>query len=179
MRCPYTYTAWRAYADSLKSSDATINDWCGYLGELIKHQADGRLVSWNFAQEALDEMEKKGMGKEALADETVRVFKALQQPSVKIAEEMNFEKVAVERSLKRFKGCVALEDKVLDAAVVANAGSKNYLPQIFAYAIKRFEKDRQRLGAFWAKAATAMGAKVSNEAKDVGRIDWRKLFSIF
>ena len=61
MRCPYNYMAWRAYANSLKTANASIDEWRAYLGELVKLQPEGRLLTWNFAHEALDVMQKKGM----------------------------------------------------------------------------------------------------------------------
>ncbi|MBR3957604.1 MAG: hypothetical protein IKJ89_07125, partial [Kiritimatiellae bacterium] len=38
MRCPYNYTAWRAYTDSLKKKGADIDGWRKYLGELFATQ---------------------------------------------------------------------------------------------------------------------------------------------
>ena len=182
MRCPYNWPAWRAYTDELKASDASVEDWRRYLGELIELQPEGRLVSWNFAHEALDAMAAKGMKKSALAQETARVFTGLLQPKSKIAEEMNFEKDALGCALKRFRGFKALEDDVLAAALAANKDSQSYLPQIFSCAIKRFAKDKKRLGPFFAKAGEVLGDSrdetAEDERKEGGKINWRRLCSV-
>ena len=182
MRCPYNWPAWRAYTDELKAPDASVEEWRRYLGEIVELQPEGRLVSWDFAHEALDALAAKGMKKNALAQETVRVFAGLPQPKSKIAEEMNFEKDALGRAMKRFRGFRALEDEVLDAALVANKECASYLPQVFAYAIKRFAKDKKRLGAFFAKAGEVLGGSGDETAgekhKEGGEANWRRLCSV-
>ena len=182
MRCPYNWTAWRAYADGFKAADATIEDLRRYLGELVALQPEGRLVTWDFAHEALDAMAAKGMKKKDLADETARVFAAIPQPKGKISEEMNFEKDALERAVKRFNGFPSLEDEVLAAALAANKDSAAYLPQIFGYAIRRFAKDKKRLGDFFAKATNVLDGKRDGEApdgrRDGGKINWRRLCTV-
>lgn len=179
-RCPYNWTAYRAYADSLKASGASIEDWRSYLEELLALMPEGRLAAWDFANEALEAMAAKGMKKAALAKETARVFAALPQPKSKIAEEMNFEKDALERALKRFKGFPALEDEVLFAALAANKESPGYLPQIFAYAIRRLSNDRGRLKGFFAKAANVLDERRETQEGqgEGGKINWRRLCTI-
>jgi len=178
MRCPYNYTAWRAYTDGLKKSGASVEDWQRYLADLVRLAPNGRLVSWNFAHEALDELAKrKDVDKKLLAKETARVFLGLPQPKAYIAEEMNFEWEALERSLKRFKGVSNLEDGVLVAALSANMDSGSYLPQTFSYAIKRFGNDKERLGRFFGKVARFMDSDVAG-ATSADKIDWRRLCSV-
>jgi len=116
MRCPYNWTAWRAYTDWLKAAGGTIDEWRRYLDEVMKLQPDGRLVTWDFAQEALDAMAAQGMGKRGLAEETKRFFAGLPKPKAKIAEEMDFERAALGRALKRLKGEPGLEEEVKKAA---------------------------------------------------------------
>ena len=178
MRCPYNWPAWRAYADGFKEKGATIQDLRRYLGELVARQSEGRLVTWDFAHEALDLMAKKGMSKGELADETARVFMAISQPKSKISEEMNFEKDALERALKRFGGDRELENRVLAAALAANKDGGRCLPQIFGFAIRRFAKDPDRLKGFFAAAAAALGDDDGDGAKDSGQINWRRLCGI-
>ena len=181
MRCPYNWPAWRAYTDSLKSKNASIDEWRTYIGDLIKFMPDGRLSTWDFADEALGELAKKGMKKTPLANEAVRLFKGLPQPKSKIAEEMDFAKDALGRILKRFKGYSKCEDRILAAAVAANADTKDYLPQIFGYAIGRFEKNKKRLGEFFKLAARELAPNagtLQNDGKDDGSINWRLLSSI-
>ena len=170
MRCPYNYPAWRAYAGSLKSADTSIDGWRTYLGELVRLQPEGRLVTWDFAHEALDAMQKKGMDDAELAKETAKVFRALPQPKSHIAEEMDFRKDALDRALERFKGSPELEEKLLAVAIEANKGSPAFMPQIFGFAIERFGKDKDRLGRFFAAAAGA-----GETGKSV--LDWRRLFA--
>ena len=171
MRCPYNYPAWRAYAGSLKSADTSIDRWRTYLGELVRLQPEGRLVTWDFAHEALDAMQKKGMDDAELAKETAKVFRALPQPKSHIAEEMDFRKDALDRALERFKGSPELEEKLLAVAMEANKGSPAFMPQIFGFAIERFGKDKDRLGRFFAAAAGA-----GETGKSV--FDWRRLFAM-
>ena len=176
MRCPYNLSAWRAYTDGLKKSGASVEDWQRYLAELVRLAPNGRLVSWNFAHEALDELAKrKNIDKKLLAKETARVFLGLPQPKAYIAEEMNFEKEALERSLKRIRGIPNLEDGVLAAALSANMDSGSYLPQTFGYAIRRFGDDKERLGRFFGKVARFMDG---DGASSAGKIDWRRLCSV-
>ena len=182
IRCPYNISAWRAYTESLKKSDATIDDWRRYLADLVRLAPDGRLVSWNFSHEALDAMAtKKEVDRKGLAKETARVFFGLPQPKGYIAEEMNFEKDALELALKRFKGFPTLEDGVLAAALIANMDSGNYLPQTFGYAIRQFGKDKERLGRFFGKVMRFLdgnGGTRSTGTPFAGKIDWRRLCSV-
>ncbi len=178
MRCPYNLSAWRAYTDGMKKSGASVEDWQRYLAELVRLAPNGRLVSWDFAHEALDELAKrKNIDKKLLAKETARVFLGLPQPKAYIAEEMNFEKEALARSLKRFSGIPNLEDGVLAAALSANMDSGSYLPQTFSYAIRRFGDDKERLGRFFGKVARFMSGAHS-DASSAGKIDWRRLCSV-
>ncbi|MCR5414262.1 MAG: hypothetical protein K6F50_05990, partial [Kiritimatiellae bacterium] len=145
MRCPCNLTAWRAYTESLKASNASSRDWKQYLKDLVKLAPEGRQATWDFAHEAMDAMAAKGMKKTPLAKEASRLFAGLPQPKSRIAEEMDFAKFALDRELARFRRFPKLHDEVLAAALAANKDSANYLPQIFAYAIKRFGKDKARL----------------------------------
>ncbi len=179
MRCPYNYTAWCAYADSLKAANASIDEWRKYLGELVRLQPEGRLVTWNFAHEALDAMQKAGMDDVALAKETARVFLALPQPKQQIGEEMDFRKDALNRSLSRFKGKAELENKLLAVALEANKGSHGYMPQIFSFAMERFGKDKERLGRLFAIAASfgsKNGERVTGNGE--GGFNWRQIFAL-
>ncbi len=189
MRCPYNYTAWRAYADSLKAANVSIDEWRKYLGELVKLQPEGRLVTWNFSHEALDAMQKKGMDKTTLAKETAKVFLALPQPKSHIAEEMNFRKDALAHALGRFKGHPVLEDKILAVALEANKGSPGYLPQIFGYALDHFGKDKDRLEWLFSYAAsfgnkngepTSAKATAGKQGTGNGKrgFNWRQLFTM-
>ena len=177
MRCPYNYMAWRAYANSLKTADASIDEWQVYLGELVRLQPDGRLITWNFAHEALDTMQKKGMDKTSLAKEMAKVFLALPQPKKYINEEMNFRWDALERSLGRFKGHPVLEEKLLAVALDANKGSPGYMPQVFGFALERFGKDKDRLERFFDIAAS-----LGNGERGMGNgersFNWRQLSSM-
>ena len=186
MRCPYNYTAWRAYADSFKAANASIDEWRSYLGELVRLQPEGRLVTWNFAHEALDAMLKNEMDKTALAKETAKVFLALPQPKSHVAEEMNFRNDAIARALGRFKGHPVLEDKILAVALEANKGSPSYLPQIFGYALEHFGKDKDRLERLFTYAAS-FGNKngergTGNGERGTGNgergFNWRQLFAM-
>ena len=178
MRCPYNYTAWRAYADSVKAANASIDEWRSYLGELVRLQPEGRLATWNFAHEALDAMQKKGMDKTALAKETAKVFLALPRPKSHIAEEMNFRKDALAHALGRFKGHPVLEDKILAVALEANKGNPSYLPQIFGYALDHFGKDKDRLERLFSYAAS-FGNRNGERGTVNGKrgFDWRQLFA--
>jgi len=179
MRCPYNWPAWRAYANGFKDVGATVEDLRRYLGELVTLQPEGRLVTWDFVHEALDLMEKKGMPKSELADEAARVFMALPQPESRMSEEMNFEKDALERTMKRFRGDKELEDRVLAAALAANKDGNSYLPQIFGFAIRRFSKDANRLKGFFAAAAAALGDGGDGDGtKDGDKINWRRLCGV-
>jgi len=177
MRCPYNWSAWRAYTNGFKEDGATIEDLRRYIGELVALQPEGRLVTWDFANEALDLMKKKGMAGGELADETARVFTALPQPKSRISEEMNFERNALERAVKRFDGNRELEDRVLASALAANKDSGSYLLQIFSFAIRRFAKDADRLKCFFATAAAVLGDG-GDGAKDGVKINWRRLCGI-
>jgi hypothetical protein len=179
MRCPYNYTAWRAYADSLKTANAAIDEWRTYLGELLKLQPEGRLVAWDFAHEALDAMQKKGIDNTELAKETAKVFLALPQPKKYINEEMNFRCDALVRALGRFKGYPVLEDKILAVALKANADSPGYLPQIFGCALERFGKDKERLERLFSIAASFGGKNGEGvTGNGEGGFNWRQLFAM-
>ena len=179
MRCPYNYTAWRAYADSLKTANAAIDEWRTYLGELLKLQPEGRLVAWDFAHEALDAMQKKGIDNTELAKETAKVFLALPQPKKYINEEMNFRYDALVRALGRFKGYPVLEDKILAVALKANADSPGYLPQIFGCALERFGKDKERLERLFSIAASFGGKNGEGvTGNGEGGFNWRQLFAM-
>ncbi len=181
MRCPYNYTAWRAYTDSLKAKDASVDEWRTYMGELLKLQKDGRLVTWDFAHEALDAMQKKGLKADELAKETAKVFRALPQPKKFIAEEMNYNSDALERALKRFNGDAVIEDNLLAVALEANKGRDVYTGQIFGCAMERFGKDKSRLERFFA-TATSLGKRDDGIGKgEDGRakstFNWRRIFA--
>jgi len=175
MRCPYNYPAWRAYTDSLKEKGADVDAWRNYLGELFACAPDGRLVSWDFAWEAIEAMAAKGLNETSLAEETARVFKSLPQPKSKIAEEMNYRRDALERFLKRFKKNDERTMKLLSVALDANSESQSYLPQIFAYALGRWSKDKAKLGEF-LKLATASAGHDGESPAD--GLDWRMIFAI-
>ncbi len=175
MRCPYNYTAWRAYADGFRNGGASIAQWQRYLAELLELQPEGRQVTWDFAHEALDAMAKKGMAKNELAKETAKVFMALPQPKVRVAEEMNFRKKALMRALRHFKDHPELEDKLLGVAFEANKESPAYLPQIFGHVLARLGKDKERLGRFFSVIAS-IGR--SAEADAPGTVDWRRIFTM-
>ena len=181
MRCPYNYTAWRAYTDSLKAKDASVDEWRTYMGELLKLQKDGRLVTWDFAHEALDAMQKKGLKADELAKETAKVFLALPQPQKSVAEEMNYKGDALDRFLNRFKGDAAIEDKLFAVALEANKGRDVYTGQIFGCAMERFGKDEGRLERFFA-AATSLGKMEEENGKreeERGKrvFNWRRIFA--
>ncbi len=182
MRCPYNWPAWRAYTDELKARGASVADWRRYLRELLELQPEGRLVTWNFAFEALDAMAAKKLKKNDLAEEAARVFAALPQPKSKIGEEMNFERDVLERAMKMFRGFRAPREKILAAALAANRESPSYLPQTFAYAVGRFAKDRNALESFFGTAAKVLGewrdGESSGEKKESGRVNWRRLCSV-
>ena len=175
MRCPYNYTAWRAYTDSLKEKGADIAEWRTYLGELLATQPDGRLVSWDFAWVAIEAMAAKGMDKKSLAKETARVFKYLPQPKAWIAEEMNYRRDALGRFLKRFRADDELVMKILSVALDANRDGSNYLAQIFAYALGRWSKDKEKFGRFLAIASSYAGSG-GETAK--GDFNWRMISAI-
>ena len=175
MRCPYNHPAWRAYTDSLKKKGADADAWRKYLDELFATQPDGRLVSWDFAWEAIEAMAAKGMDETSLAKETARVFKSLPQPKSKIAEEMNYRRDALERFLKRFKKNDDLMMKILSVALDANRDGSNYLAQIFAYALERWSKDKEKFGRFIAIASAYVGSG-GETAK--GAFNWRMISTI-
>ena len=175
MRCPYNYTAWRAYTDSLKEKRAGIDEWRKYLGELLATQPDGRLVSWDFAWVAIEAMAAKGMDEKSLAKETARVFKNLPQPKAHIAEEMNYRRDALDRFLKRFRADDELVMKILSVALDANRDGSNYLAQIFAYALGRWSKDKEKFGRFLAIASNYAGSG-GETAK--GAFNWRMISTI-
>lgn len=175
MRCPYNYTAWRAYTDSLKEKRAGIDEWRKYLGELFATQPDGRLVSWDFAWVAIEAMAAKGMDEKSLAKETARVFKNLPQPKTRIAEEMNYRRDALGRFLKRFAKNDELTMKILSVALDANRDGSAYLAQIFAYALGRWSKDKEKFGRFIAIASAYAGSG-GETAK--GAFNWRMVSTI-
>jgi hypothetical protein len=174
MRCPYNYTAWRAYTDSLKEKGADIDEWRKYLDELFATQPDGRLVSWDFAWEAIEAMAAKGLDETSLAKETARVFMSLPQPKTAIAEEMNYRRSALERFLKRFRKNDELTMKILSVAIDANKEGSDYIAQMFAYALGRWSKDKAKIGRFFALAS----AKAGNGEDAAGKLDWRAISSI-
>ena len=175
MRCPYNYTAWRAYTDSLKEKGAGIDEWRKYLGELFATQPDGRLVSWDFAWVAIEAMAAKGMDEKSLAKETARVFKNLPQPKTRIAEEMNYRRDALDRFLRRFQADDDLMMKILSVALDANRDGSNYLAQIFAYALGRWSKDKEKFGRFIAIASAYAG---SGGEMAKGTFNWRMISTI-
>ena len=174
MRCPYNYTAWRAYTDSLKEKGADIDAWRKYLNELFATQPDGRLVSWDFAWDAIEAMATKGLDETSLAKETTRVFMSLPQPKTRIAEEMNYRRDALARFLKRFKKNDELTMKILSVAIDANKEGSDYIAQMFAYALGRWSKDKAKIGRFFALAS----AKAGNGGDAAGKLDWRAISSI-
>jgi len=175
MRCPYNYTAWRAYTDSLEEKGAGIDEWRKYLGELFATQPDGRLVSWDFAWVAIEAMAAKGMDEKSLAKETARVFKYLPQPKVWIAEEMNYRRDALGRFLRRFQADDELSMKILSVALDANRDGSNYLAQIFAYALERWSKDKEKFGRFLGLASAYAG---TGEETAKGTFNWRMISKI-
>ena len=175
MRCPYNYTAWRAYTDSLEEKGAGIDEWRKYLGELFATQPDGRLVSWDFAWEAIEAMAAKGMDEKSLAKETARVFMKLPQPKTHIAEEMNYRRDALDRFLRRFQADDDLMMKILSVALDANRDGSNYLAQIFAYALGRWSKDKEKFGRFIAIASAYAG---SGGEMAKGTFNWRMISTI-
>ena len=172
-RCPYNYTAWRAYTDSLLKGGAGPDEWRKYLGELLAGAPDGRTVSWDFAWEAIEAMARSGMDLPSLAKETVRVFKGLPQPKAGVAEEMNYSRDALGRFLKRFSKNDRLTMEILAAALDANRESPRYLPQIFGYALGRWSKDKAKLGRFLGLAFSRAGS-----GADAGKMDWRRLSTL-
>ena len=175
MRCPYNYTAWRAYTDSLEEKGAGIDEWRKYLGELFATQPDGRLVSWDFAWVAIEAMAAKGMDEKSLAKETARVFKNLPQPKAHIAEEMNYRRDVLDRFLRRFQADDDLMMKILSVALDANRDGSNYPAQIFAYALGRWSKDKEKFGRFLAIASSYAG---SGEETAKGTFNWRMISKI-
>ena len=175
MRCPYNYTAWRAYTDSLEEKGAGIDEWRKYLGELFATQPDGRLVSWDFAWEAIEAMAAKGMDEKSLAKETARVFMKLPQPKTHIAEEMNYRRDALDRFLRRFQADDDLVMKILSVALDANRDGSNYLAQIFAYALERWSKDKEKFGRFLGLASAYAG---TGEETAKGTFNWRMISKI-
>ena len=172
LRCPYNYTAWRAYANSLKAAGANAETWHAYLGELLAGAPAGRLVSWDFAWEAVEAMAAGGMDAASLAKETARVFKGLAEPKEWIAEEMNYNKAALDRFLRRFAKNDELTMKILAVALEANKDGSRYLPQIFGYALRRWSNDKEKLGRFfdlWAQYAGRGGG---------GETNWRRLSTL-
>lgn len=170
--CPYNYPAWRDYTDSLKSGNASVEDWMKYLRELLEGAPEGRLVSWDFANEAIAAMAAKGASKNTLAKETARVFKGLSQPKSWIAEEMNYGRDAIGRFLKRFRKNDELSMKIMAVALEANDDSSKYLPQIFGYAFKRWSNDKAKLARFFDIAAKYAGGN------DSDKMNWRRLSSL-
>ena len=175
MRYPYNYTAWRAYTDSLKEKGADIDEWRKYLDELFATQPDGRQVSWDFAWEAIEAMAAKGMDENSLGKETARVFKNLPQPKARIAEEMNYRRDALGRFLKRFQKNDEIVMKILAVALDANKDGSTYMAQIFAYALGRWSKDKEKFGRFLAIASTYSGSDTDAEK---GTFNWRMISTI-
>ena len=175
MRCPYNYTAWSAYTDSLKEKGAGIDEWRKYLDELFATQPDGRLVSWDFAWTAIEAMAAKGMDEKSLAKETARVFKNLPQPKARIAEEMNYRRDALGRFLKRFQKNDEIVMKILAVALDANKDGSTYMAQIFAYALGRWSKDKEKFGKFLAIASAYSGSDTDAEK---GTFNWRMISTI-
>ena len=172
LHCPHNYPAWRDYTDHLKSSGASVEDWSRYLGELLKGAPDGRLVTWDFANEAIEAMAAKGANKNRLAKETARVFRGLPQPKAWIAEEMNYSRHAIGRFLKRFGYNDELSMKIIAVALEANDDSSSYLPQIFGYALGRWSKNKSKLKRFFDIAAKYAGGS------DNGKMNWRRLSTL-
>ncbi len=175
MRCPYNYTAWRAYTDFLKEKGSGIDEWRKYLDELFATQPDGRLVSWDFAWTAIEAMAAKGMDEKSLAKETARVFKNLPQPKSRIAEEMNYRRDALGRFLKRFQKNDELLMKILAVALDANKDASTYTAQIFAYALGRWSKDKEKFGKFLAIASAYSGSSADAEN---GGFNWRMISTL-
>ena len=174
MYCPYNWTAWRAWTDSLKARNASAEEWREYIGKLVELAPEWRLPAWDFAWEAVQALEERNVGADALAREVVRVFRGLPQPKRPIAEEMDYRKHALKRFLRPFRGNARLTMEILAAALDANKESPRYFPAIFGYAMERWAKDGRNLDAFFAMAAERIG---SGGAKG-GRIDWRRLCSM-
>jgi hypothetical protein len=172
MRCPYNWTAWRAYTDSLVRDGASIDDWRRYLDELLKLAPEGRLASWDFAYEAVCALQKAGLNEKGLAEEVGKVFGALVSPKTKISEEMDFYKYGLERFLGLFKKSDEIQERILATALKANGESASYFPQILDYAIQRFGKDNKRL----TRLVSASVSSAEGSDSD-GGIDWRRLFS--
>ncbi len=168
LHCPYNYPAWRAYADMLKAKGASVDAWSKYLGELVDGTPDGRLVSWDLANEAIGEMAAKGADVKTIARETARVFKGLPQPKAWIAEEMNYKRDAIKRFIGRLGKNDELAMKVIAIALEANKDSAKYMPQIFGYALERWSKDKAKLGRFFEIAAKYAGGTD-------GKMNWRRL----
>jgi hypothetical protein len=168
-RCPYNYPAWRAWTDQLKARKEPPEVWRAYLQELLDTQPEGRLVTWDFAWEALQAMAAGGMDKKSLAEETGRVFLKLPQPKVWIAEEMNFNGDALSRFLRRFRGDDELTMKILAVALKANGTSPDYLPLILNYALSRYANDKEKQKRIFALASSFSGD---------GKVDWRLVFSL-
>jgi hypothetical protein len=169
--CPYNFPAWNKYTEYLQSSNADADVWKRYLKDLVRTQPEGRLVTWDFANTAFDELAAKGLDKEELAGLTAKVFQALPEPKSKIAEEMNFRRAALDKSLKRFRSRKDLQLKILSAAFAANIDSPRYLPHVFACAMDKFRKDTGMLENFFAAAGLSEGGTS-------GRIDWRRIFNL-
>lgn len=172
MRCPYNWTAWRAYTDSLIRDGASIDDWRRYLDELLKLAPEGRLASWDFAYEAVCALQKAGLNEKGLAEEVEKVFVALVSPKTKISEEMDFYKDGLERFLGLFKKSNEIQERILATALKANGESASYFPQILDYAVQRFGNDNKRLTRLISASVSLAEGSDSD-----GGIDWRRLFS--
>lgn len=172
LRCPYNWTAWRAYTDSLITGNAPVKDWQSYLGELLKVAPEGRQASWDFAYEAIAALEKAGVDKDVLAKEVEKVFATLVQPKTKISEEMDYNKHAISRFLKKFNDSIEIEENLTAVALKANSDSASYLPHILDYAIKRFGDQRERLSHL---LTISVSSGDDGESKD--GINWRNLYS--
>ena len=168
-RCPYSYSAWRDWTDGLKAKDASPEEWRGYLDELLDKCPDGRLVTWDFAWEAIEAMAGKGMDEKSLAKATAKVFKSLPQPKRWIAEEMNYEKDAIHRFLGRFDKNDALILRILAIALSVNGENHDYLTRIFSYALGRWSKDAKKMHEF---------LRISSAISGSGKMDWRRISTL-
>ena len=171
LRCPYNIPAWSAYTENLKKRRVGKNEWIRYLDRLLAGAPEGRLVTWDFVQTAFDALSSLGLDKDSLAAEAVRAFKALPQPKSYIAEEMNFRRGALDRTLKRFGNRKDLKMKILAAALDTNADSPVYVTHVFSCAFDNFAKDGKARDEF-----AAMVAKFAGQDGNGAKIDWRGLF---
>lgn len=175
--CPKNYGAWRSYIDWLKRTNATEAQWKACLAELADKMADGRQAAWDLSSEALAQIEKgarDARGRAVLADETVKLFRALPQPaSAGVHEEMNFRRGALDRTLGRFNGSPDVQLRAVRAALDANWGRSVYFPQIIAYGIDRFFKDAGLAAKFLETVADVAVRHTPGGGKP--SVDWRAL----